>query len=228
MSNPTPPSVPDTPGTLFRVAVVVAVLRYAIPLAAVPAIPWLLTRNIALLVLLRPQKEFLLLGGGQSRYLGEPDIWLLLAAYIPLSVLPIAAFYLVGQRYQHVIGTDDAPRWLTRILPPQQIDLGVRIMARKGPLIAILGRLAALPPTMLAAAAGLAATPMRRFLLADAFGAFVAFVLVVSVGWALGRAYADGAMWLTFAGVALFVAMLTALTSWLRAEANRPDPTTTT
>ncbi len=228
MSSPTPPSFKNNSGMLFRVAVVVAILRYAIPLAAIPLIPWLLSRNIALLVLLRPQKEFLLLGGGQSRYLGEPDIWLLLAAYIPLSVLPIAAFYLVGQRYQHVIGTDDAPRWLARILPPQQIDLGVRMMARKGPLIAILGRLAALPPTMLAAAAGLAATPMRRFLLADTFGALVAFALVVSVGWALGRAYADGAMWLTFAGAALFIAMLTALTSWLRAEANRPDTTTTT
>lgn len=226
MTDPTFVRQPETSGLSFQIAVVVAVLRYVIPLAAVPLIPLLLTRNIALLVLLRPQKEFLLLGGGQSRYLGEPELWLLFAAYLPLSVLPIAAFYVVGRRYRHVIGTDEAPRWLTRILPPKQVDLGVRIMARRGPLVAILGRMAALPPTMLAAAAGLAGTPMRRFLVADAFGALAAFAIVVTVGWALGRAYADGAMWLTAAGVALFVAMLTALTYWLRQEANRSEPTT--
>jgi len=225
MTDPTPVSQPATSGRTFKIAAVVAVLRYAIPLAAVPLIPFLLTRNITLLVLLRPQKEFLLLGAGQSRYLGEPDLIMLFAAYLPLSVLPIAAFYVVGRRYRHVIGTDDAPRWLTRILPPKQLDLGVRIMARRGPLIAILGRLAALPPTILAAAAGLAGTPMRRFLVADAFGALTAFVLVVTVGWVLGSAYADGAVWLTAAGIALFIGMLTALTYWLRAEANRSEPT---
>lgn len=218
--------VPALSAGWFRVAAVVAILRYAIPLAAVPLIPFLLTRNISLLVLLRPQKEFLLLGGGQARFLGEPDLWLLFAAYLPLSVLPIGAFYLVGRQYRHVLGTDAAPRWLSRVLPPKQLDLGVRMMARKGPVIAILGRLAALPPTMLAAAAGLAGTSARRFLIADAIGALAAFAIVVTVGWGLGRAYADGAAWLTAAGVALFVGMLTALTAWLKAEADREDAAT--
>lgn len=220
------PHQPAAPSNLFRFAVVVAVLRFAIPLAAVPLIPVLLTRNITLLILLRPQKEFLLLGGGQSRYLGEPAIWTLFLAYLPLAVLPIAAFYVVGRQYRHVVGTGAAPRWLNRVLPPNQLDLGVRMMARRGPLIAVLGRLAALPPTVLAAAAGLSGTPMRRFLIADAIGAFVAFVIVVTVGWLLGRAYEDGAFWLTAGGVALFVIMLFALTAWLRAEANRDGPVT--
>lgn len=226
MTNSTPPE-PTAPANLsFQIAVLAAVLRYVVPLLAVPLIPLLLTRNIALLVLIRPQKEFLLLGAGQSRYLGEPSLFLLFGAYLPLSVLPIAAFYIIGRRYRHVIGTVDAPRWLTRILPPKQMALGVRMMARKGPLIAVLGRLAALPPTMLSAAAGLAGTPMRRFLVADACGALLAFGIVVSIGWALGSAYADGAVWLTAAGVALFIGMLTAVTYWLRAEANRSEPTT--
>lgn len=209
------------PGLAFRIAVIVAVLRFSIPLMVIPAIPWLLSRNITLLVLLRPQKEFLLLGAGQSRYLGEPAILALLTAYIPLSVLPIGAFYLVGRQYQHVLGTDAAPRWLTRMLPPRQLDVSVRMMQQRGPVLAVLGRLAALPPTVLAAAAGLAGTPMRRFLLADACGAFAAFALVVSIGWTLGRAYADGAVWLTVGGAALFIALLTALTYWLKREADR-------
>lgn len=223
---PAQPDVSKPHNGLFRLAVVVAVLRYAIPLAAVPLIPFLITRNITLLVLLRPQKEFLLLGGGQARYLGEPELWMLFAAYLPLSVLPIGAFYIVGKRYRHVIGTDAAPRWLSRVLPPKQLALGVRIMARKGPLIAIIGRLAALPPTVLAAAAGLAGTPARRFLVADAIGALAAFAIVVTVGWGLGRAYADGAAWLTAAGVALFVGMLAVITWWLKAEAERDEAVT--
>lgn len=223
---PAQPDVSKPHNRLFRLAVVVAVLRYAIPLAAVPLIPFLITRNITLLVLLRPQKEFLLLGGGQARYLGEPELWMLFAAYLPLSVLPIGAFYIVGKRYRHVIGTDAAPRWLSRVLPPKQLALGVRIMARKGPLIAIIGRLAALPPTVLAAAAGLAGTPARRFLVADAIGALAAFAIVVTVGWGLGRAYADGAAWLTAAGVALFVGMLAVITWWLKTEAEHDDAVT--
>lgn len=203
----------------FGLAVVVA--RFAIPLAAIPLIPYLIVEDIALLVLLRPQKEFLLVGGGQSRYLGEPGVMPLFLAYLPLGILAVAAFFLVGRAYRTALQEGGGPAWLSKAIPPKQLDLALRVLKRRGPAIAILARIAAMPPTVLGAAAGLSAVDAKRYLLADLTGALLSFALTVGAGFALGRAYGEGGVWLTIVGVALFAAMLALLTSWIRREAAR-------
>jgi membrane protein DedA with SNARE-associated domain len=205
----------------FGLAVVIA--RYAIPLAAIPLIPFLLVDNISLLVLIRPQKEFLLVGGGQSRYLGEPGVVPLLLAYLPLGILAVAAFFLVGRAYRSVLREGGGPAWLSKAIPPKQLELALRVLKRRGPAIAILGRMAAMPPTVLGAAAGLSDVDAKRYLLADLTGALLSFALTVGAGFALGRAYEEGGVWLTVAGVTLFAAMLALLTSWIRREAAREE-----
>ncbi len=205
----------------FSLAVVIA--RFAVPLAAIPAIPWLLINDISLLVLVRPQKEFLLVGGGQSRYLGEPDLLLLFLAFLPLGLLAVPAFFVIGRAYQSVLRSGDGPAWLHRAIPPRQLELAQRVIARRGPLIAVLGRLAAMPPTVLAAAAGLSDVSWRRYLAADAFGAIVAVSATLGVGYALGRAYQDSGIWLTVTGVVLFGVIIALMTIWIRREADRDD-----
>ena len=77
---------------LRRAVVTIAVLRYAIPIAAIPAIPFLIADGrLALLVLLRPQKEFLLLAGASLARTGTPTATLLFAAYAPLMVMAFRA-----------------------------------------------------------------------------------------------------------------------------------------
>ncbi len=213
---------------LRRTAVTVAVLRYVIPLLAVPMIPFLITDRVPLLVLLRPQKEFLLLGGGQLRVLGEPSVALLFAAYVPLMIVAIWAFFAVGRSYGPALRRGEGPAWLQRALPPRQLEIAQRVLAHRGPWIAVLGRIAALPPTVLAAAAGVSEVPARRYLAADLVGALAGFGIAVGAGYALGRAYEDGGVWLTAAGVAVFVALIVLLTRWIRREAMavpaEPDP----
>jgi membrane protein DedA with SNARE-associated domain len=213
----------EVPDRWRRVALAVAIARYVIPLAAIPAIPFLLRDRVPLLVLLRPQKEFLLLGAGQSRYLGEPAIWQLVLAFLPLGLLAVPAFFVIGRAYRRSLLEGDGPSWLTRAIPPRQIELAQRVLARRGPAIAVLGRLAAFPPTVLAAAAGLSDVSARRYLVADAIGAVVATGATLAAGYALGRAYEDGGVWLTVAGVALFVTLIGLLTFWIRREAARED-----
>jgi len=202
-----------------RLALSVVVLRFAIPLAAVPAIPFLLRDQIALLVFLRPQKEFLLVGGGQTRYLGEPGVLALLLAYLPLGVLAVTAFFVVGRAYRTSLKEESGPAWLHRAVPPQQLELAQRVLARRGPAIAVIGRVAAMPPTVLAAAAGTSDVPATRYLVADAIGSVVGFALAVGVGLGLGRAYEEGGVWLTAIGVLLFTAMIGLVTWWIRREA---------
>jgi membrane protein DedA with SNARE-associated domain len=203
-----------------RLAVGAAVARYAVPLLALPLIPLLITDRLPVLVLLRPTKDFLLLGGGQRRVLGEPSVVLLLAAYLPLMLFGVWAFYAVGRAYRDQLRAGTGPDWLRRTIPPDKLEIAQAVLAKRGPAIAILGRLAALPPTMIAAAAGVSDVDTRRFLAADAVGALAAFGMVVAAGYALGRAWEEGGIWLTVAGLVLFVALIALLTRWLRAEAN--------
>ena len=219
---------PDARGTggspwWRRLALAVVVLRFAIPLAAVPLIPFLIRNDITLLVLLRPQKEFLLVGGGQTRYLGEPGILPLLLAYLPLGVLAVTAFFVVGRAYRTALSTGSGPTWLHRAIPPRQLELAQRVLAKRGPTIALIGRIAAMPPTVLAAAAGTSPVSAPRYLVADGIGALLSFAMVVGVGLGLGRAYEEGGVWLTVVGVALFAAMIGLVTWWIRREAQRDD-----
>lgn len=219
MSAPTA----STPSPLVRrVAVGVAIARYAVPLAVIPAIPFLIARGeLALLVLLRPQKEFLLLSAAQLARTGAPSIPLLLAAYVPFMVVAVWAFFVVGRIFRPALDAGEAPRWLTRILPAEQLDLGRRVLARRGPLIAVMGRLAALPPTIMAAAAGASDVDGRRYLAADLVGAFASFGLMVGAGLVLGEAYEDYGIWITVAGVLVLVALIALITRWVRNEAER-------
>lgn len=219
MSAPTA----STPSPLVRrVAVGVAIARYAVPLAVIPAIPFLIARGeLALLVLLRPQKEFLLLSAAQLARTGAPSIPLLLAAYVPFMVMAVWAFFIVGRIFRPALDAGEAPRWLTRILPAEQLDLGRRVLARRGPLIAVMGRLAALPPTIMAAAAGASDVDGRRYLAADLVGAFASFGLMVVAGLVLGEAYEDYGIWITVAGVVVLVALIALITRWVRNEAER-------
>jgi membrane-associated protein len=208
-----------------RLSLAVVVARFAIPLAAIGAIPFLLVNDIALLVLLRPQKEFLLVGGGQSRFLGEPDLALLFLAFLPLGLLAVPAFFVVGRAYRGALEDGSGPAWLQRAIPPRQLRLAQRVLERRGPSIALLGRIAALPPTVLAAAAGLSDVNWRRYLLADALGAVLAVSATLAAGFALGRAYEDGGPWITGLGAALFFVLIVLFTHWIRREADRHEAT---
>ncbi len=221
----TPAASPAAPPPLVRrVAVGVAIARYVIPLAVIPAIPFLIARGeLALLVLLRPQKEFLLLSAAQLARTGAPSVPLLLAAYVPLMIVAVWAFFVVGRIFRPALDAGEAPRWLTRILPPEQLDLGRRVLTRRGPLIAVMGRLAALPPTIMAAAAGASDVDGRRYLAADLVGAFASFALMVGAGLVLGEAYEDYGIWITVAGLVVLVALIALITRWVRNEADRDD-----
>lgn len=209
---------------LRRFALGVVIARFAIPLAAIPLIPVLLPDRILLLVLLRPTKEWLLFGGGRAQVVGDPSLWLLFAAYAPLMIFVVWAFFLAGRAYQRTLREGTGPTWLHRAVPPHQLELAQRVLARRGPMIAVLGRIAAMPPTILAAAAGVSDVSPRRYLAADLVGALTAFAITVGAGFALGSAYQEGGVWLTVVGVTLFAALIFLMTRWIRREADAGPP----
>jgi membrane protein DedA with SNARE-associated domain len=150
-----------------------------------------------------------------------PSIPLLLAAYVPFMVVAVWAFFLVGRIFRPALDAGEAPRWLTRILPAEQLDVARRVIARRGPAIAVLGRMAALPPTIMAAAAGDSDDDGRRYLAADLVGAFASFALMVGAGLLLGDAYEEYGWSVTVAGVVVLLGLIVLITRWFQREAGR-------
>lgn len=196
-------------------------LRYLVPILALPLVPVLTPNDVGLLTLLRPGKEILLLAGGLTRTRGTPGVLIAFLAYLPLMVGGVWAFFGLGRAYADDLRTEDGPAWLSRAIPPDRMEAAQRMLARRGPLIAIIARVAALPPTIVAAAAGVSDVRTRSFLLADLVGAVASFALLFSVGLALGSAYEQGGPWLTGVGLALVVVAVLLVNRWLQAEADR-------
>lgn len=222
------PDLPPVPATVpwWRGPVVaVAVVRYVVPLLALPLIPVLLPERVALLVLLRPTKEFLVLGGVQYRLTGAPAPLLLLAAFVPLMVLAVWAFFAVGRAYRAELVSGSGPRWLRWAVPPRRLAVAQAVLDQRGPVIAVLGRFGGLPPTVLAAAAGASSVSVRRYLVADTVGAVASFAVMLVIGYRLGRTWEEGVTWLTLVGALLFVAVVVTLGRWFRVEAAELDDT---
>jgi membrane protein DedA with SNARE-associated domain len=73
--------------------------------------------------------------------------------------------------------------------------------------VVFLGRLAAFPSALMAAAAGSSGVSWRAFVVADTAGALVSLTMALGLGYVLGEAYEDAGIWLTAAGVAVLVVL---------------------
>jgi membrane protein DedA with SNARE-associated domain len=192
----------------FRPALLgLAALRAVLGVVAVPLAPVLYGDHVALLVLLRPSKEVLLLAGFAARDEGE-NLAVIVAAAVPLMVFAVWLFYALGRSYRRELDDADLPGIAGRLLPPTRVrHLRDALNDRKWSLV-FLGRLAMLPSTLVAAAAGSAGLDVRTFLLADTIGALASMVMIIGAGWALGAAYEDAGPWLTGIGALALLGVL--------------------
>lgn len=209
---------------LRRVLLVVAALRFVIPIAMLPMIPVLQRDNFLLLLGLRPGKELLLLGGGRARIDGDPTLLEMWLVTLPFLVIAVWVFFALGRLYRRALREGNGPAWLHRAIPAERLLVADRILAKHGPVIAILGRIATVPPTILAAAAGASDVRARRYLVADFLGAIAGFGTAVGAGYVLGQAYERGGPWLTGAGIVFVVVFALLLTNWIQREADRLPP----
>lgn len=200
---------------------VAAALRYLVPVAALPLVPVLTPDRVELLVLIRPGKEILLLAGGLWRATGTPSLAAVFLAYLPLMVGGVWVFFLLGRSYAAELRAGEGPVWLHRMVPEEQLVLARRVLAKRGPAIALVARVAAFPPTVVAAAAGTSDVDGPRYLAADAVGAVLAFAITFGLGAALGDAYERGGIWLTAGGLVVVAALFVSVSRWARREAER-------
>lgn len=181
-----------------------AALRGALALVAIPLAPALYRDHVHVLVLLRPTKEVLLFAGYQ---LEEQDLTPLIAfaAALPVLLGGVWVMFALGRAYAD--GIAEARGGLVgRLLPPGRLEQLVRAVDEQGAGLVFLGRLAAFPSTLVAAAAGAAGMPARRFLVADTAGALVSLVVLIGAGVLLEDAYEQAGPWLSGAGLVVLAA----------------------
>ena len=195
-----------------------AVARAAVGLAAIPLAPILYRDHLVVLVLMRPTKEVLLYSGFRLR---EGDVGLapVLLATVPLAVLGVWLFFVLGRSYARELRTGDMPKVAAKVLPPKRVKALSKLLDRKGLRVVLLGRLAAFPSLLLGAAAGSSGMKPRQFLPIDGLGAALSVAEVLLAGYAFGAAYHRAGTWITAAGVALLLGLLILVGRALRREA---------
>jgi membrane protein DedA with SNARE-associated domain len=190
-------------GTSVFVALVA--LRGALYLVAIPLVPFLYREHAAALVALRPSKEVLLFEGFAVER-GSVYLPVVVLAALPLLLVAVWAFFGLGRAYGDQLTTAELPGLAGRFLPAARIRQLQDALADDGARLVFLGRLAAFPSTLVAAAAGASGMPWRTFLVADGTGALVSLGALLTIGYALEDAYEDAGPWLTGGGLAVLAA----------------------
>jgi membrane protein DedA with SNARE-associated domain len=191
--------------------------RVVLALVAIPLAPFLYRKHAVVLVLLRPTKDVLLLMGFLLRQ-GDVTLPPVVLAALPLLVFGVWLFFFLGRAYAKEIQKADLPGIAGRLLPPDRIGKLSDSVNEQGFKLVFLGRLAAFPSTLVAAAAGASEMSTGGFLLADGLGALASIVEVVGAGYLLGDAYDRAGPWLTAVGLVVLVLMAMVLGRNLRTK----------
>jgi membrane protein DedA with SNARE-associated domain len=195
-----------------------AAVRAVLGIIAIPLAPSLYRDHFVVLVLLRPSKEVLLAAGFLIRD-GRVDLFPVLLAAIPLAILGVWHFYVLGQAWAKELNDDKGlPRVARRLLPPKRIKALTKVLDKKGVTVVLLGRLAAFPSTLIAAAAGASRMEPKRFFPADGVGGLLSIAEVMIAGYVFGAAYKTAGKGITVVGVVLFIGLLVAFGRWLSRE----------
>ena len=184
-----------------------AALRAVLAIVAIPLAPMLYRDHVAVLVFLRPTKEVFLFAGNAVR---QGDAWLpvIVLAALPLLLGGVWIFYGLGRLYGDELAEADRPGIAGRLLPKKRIDQMRDVLEERGSRVVFLGRLAAFPSALMAAAAGASDVPWREFVVADTAGALLSMSALLGAGYALGEAYDSAGPWVTVVGAVVLAALL--------------------
>lgn len=183
-----------------------AAARIVMAGGALLAAPWLYREHAAVLVLLRPTKEVFLFSGFLVRE-GDVAVPVVLVAALPLLLAGVWLFFGLGRAYAKDLEKAALPGLAGRILPKERLDQLRDVLEERGMRVVFLGRLAAFPSSLMAAAAGSAGVPWQQFVVADTAGALVSLGAVVGLGYGFGQAYEEAGSWVTGAGVLVLVVL---------------------
>lgn len=208
----------ERPGTAKHALLWVAAVRTVMGLVALPLLPVLYKHDFLVLVALRPSLGILLLGAILARQ-GGTSLWAMLVIAVPLQILIVWLYFLLGRAWESEIHSDDQLPFLTaRLLRRNQVRRLREALQARGTRLVVLARFAIFPTGLLAATAGASGMKPARYLPGDGLAFAVAAGLVVGAGYGLGLAQQQSDLWLTVTGAAGLVTLSGLLTWYVRRE----------
>ena len=184
--------------------VALALSRLVLALTALLLAPWLYREHAAALVALRPTKEVFLFAGFILSE-GDSSLLAVVGAALPILLGGVWVFFGLGRAYADAFD-DDLPGIADRLLPKDRINRLQHALEDRGPKLVFLGRLAAFPSALTAAAAGSSGMAWHQFVVADTAGALVSLAALLGLGFGLQETYESAGVWVTVAGVAVLAA----------------------
>jgi membrane protein DedA with SNARE-associated domain len=203
------------------ILVVAAAVRAVLALAAIPLAPFLYRKHVAVLVLLRPTKEVLLFAGFAAEN-GDISLGLTVLAALPILLGGVWLFFALGRAFGPELQKDELPGVAGRLLPQKRVDRMREALKTKGDKVILLGRLAAMPSSLIAAAAGASKFSVRRFLIVDTAGALISLPMLLALGWFLDEAYESAGPWLSAVGILGVAAVAVLIGRTMSRPAKRP------
>jgi membrane protein DedA with SNARE-associated domain len=214
----TTPAKPERPKTAKHALLGIAGVRTIAALVALPLLPVLYRHDFLVLVALRPSLGIILLGAILARQ-GGMSLWAMLVIAVPLQLLIVWLYFLIGRAWQSEIHSDDTlPFFTARLLRRDQVRRVREALKAHGTRLVVLARFAIFPTGLLAATAGASGMKPVRYFPADGLAFAAAAGLVVGAGYGLGLARRQSDLWLTIAGAAGLIALSGLLTWYVRRE----------
>lgn len=198
-----------------------AAVRAVLAVAAIPLAPFLYREHAAVLVLLRPTKEVLLFAGFTS-HRHDVSLPVAVVAAIPILLGGVWLFFGMGRVFGSDLRKHELPGLAGRILPRAKLQQLEQAIAREGDKVVFLARLAAMPSSLVAAAAGASGYSTRRFLVVDGAGAVTSLAVMLGLGWLLEDAYESAGPWLTALGVVVLAGIAVVMGRALRRDEPAP------
>ncbi len=196
----------------------IAAFRTVTALVALPLVPVLYKQDFLALVALRPSLGMLLLGAILARQ-GGISLWGMLVIAVPLQLLVVWLYFVLGRAWESEIHSDDKLPFLTaRLLRRDQVRRLREALKDHGTRLVVLARFAIFPTGLLAATAGASDMKAARYFPADGLAFAAAAGLVVGAGYGLGLAQRQSDLWLTIIGATGLIALSGLLTWYVRRE----------
>jgi membrane protein DedA with SNARE-associated domain len=214
----------ERPERAKRALLWIAAVRSIAAIVGLALLPVLYQHDFLVLVALRPSLGILLVGAILARH-GGMSLWAMLVIAVPLQVLIVWLYFLLGRAWQSEIHSDDKLPFLTaRLLQRNQVRRIREALKAHGLRLVALARFAIFPTGLLAAAAGASDMRPARYFPADGLAFATAAGLVVGAGYGLGLAQRQSDLWLTVVGAAGLVALSGLLTWYVRRQPKQRTP----
>ncbi|MFN2615342.1 MAG: DedA family protein [Actinomycetota bacterium] len=175
--------------------------RVGISVVALPLAPFLYKHHYLILVVMRPTRLVLFVGGYFAKQ-HKANPFELAAAALPMAWLGVWLAYALGLSHERRIASGRIPKPWKRLLPARRIRRLQETLRDQGIKLVLLARMATFPNYLIGTAAGSSDMSPHKFFVSDGIGTAIEIGASLALGYVLG----DRKAWIVGIGIGALLA----------------------